>query len=207
MGSPVRSGKQPVTFVKAFLVSQGSSLLHHVYKQTRDTRDMSRYLRRHPGTHSPVPVSAPQLSPECLMYLGPPDSGQFEGIWADRLLIRTLNTRQGFESRSPAPRAFVLFLWKCSLCVQNSEENATGLITARQPRRETDGSTGAEDGHRRVWRASPLLWCARVSSASEREIRWWKCYHKARCQSRENDASSVMRVISSESKKMGGLTL
>lgn len=80
--------------------------------------------------HSLVPVHTPQLSPECLMHLGLSGSGQFEGIWGDRLLIRTLNMRRrlwGEVSGVVGFRSFLMEMppeqpeqrWKCHRAYHN----------------------------------------------------------------------------------------
>lgn len=70
--------------------------------------------------------------------------------------------------------AFGLFLWKCRLSSQNSDENATGLITTRQPHRqrpreETDRSASAKDGHRYVTCIIFIMMCARDQCVKKRE--------------------------------------
>lgn len=123
--------------------------------------------------HSLVPVRTPQLSPECLMHLGLPGSGQFEGIWEDRLLIRTLNMRRRLWGEVSGVVGFLSFLmemqsvqpeqwWKC----HRAYHSTTALPT------ETAGRdwqiSRAKDGHRYVTCIIFIMMCARVQCVRKR---------------------------------------
>lgn len=127
--SPDRTSKQQVTFVKGFFFRVRGHLCYIMTTNRPGTPEICG------GTstvtpHSLVPVHTPQLSPECLMHLGLSGSGQFEGIWEDRLLIRTLNMRRrlwGEVSGVVGFRSFLMEMppeqpeqrWKCHRAYHN----------------------------------------------------------------------------------------
>lgn len=159
--SPDRTSKQRVTFVKGFFFRVRGHLCYTMTTNRPGTPEICAGNST-VTPHSLVPVHTPQLSPECLMHLGLSGSGQFEGIWGDRLLIRTLNMRRrlwGEVSGVVGFRSFLMEMppeqleqrWKCHRAYHN--------MTA--PPTET---TGRDWQAIAMWRVSSLLWCVLVSS-------------------------------------------
>lgn len=170
--SPGRTSKQWVTFVKGLFFRVRGHLCYTMTTISPGTPEIC-WGTSTVTPHSLVPVHTPQLSPECLMHLGLPGLGQFEGIWKDRLLIRILNMRQRLWGEVSGVVGFLSFLmemqsvqpeqrWKC----HRAYHSMTALPT------ETEGRdwqiSHAMDGHRYVTCISFIMMRARVQCVRKR---------------------------------------